>query len=165
MSVACLRAYKPFFEGLGTLLSGPPALYHAHFDPHPPPAALTDSSSLATETITLYFPPSYSSEDQKEVETNVQKLIDVIAKHADGYKASVGGWVEEELPLPGESEKAKAYVGLIAWVSVEAHLRFRETQVFKDNIHFLRGAKDLKTVRMVHVSFKEVKSGSGGASW
>jgi len=144
--------YKPFFKQFGTLMSGDPTLYHVHFDPHPPTVALIGSSPIATENITIYFPTTYSTEDQKAFVDSLNKFVAVIEKTQDisGYKGSVGGWVEEELTVPGSSEKAKGYVCLIAWESVEAHLKYRETQDFKDNSHLLRGAKDLITLRVVH---------------
>lgn len=100
-------------------------------------------------------------EDQKAFEDNLERLVAVFEKKSDGYRASAGGWVEEELSIPGNSEKAKAYVGCIGWRSVEAHMLFRETQAFKDNVHWLRGAKDLKTLNVVHVPLKEFKLGNG----
>lgn len=45
---------------------------------------------------------------------------------------------------------------------MEDHLAFRETQAFKDNIHLLRGAKDLKHITVVHYSGTQVQKGAGG---
>jgi hypothetical protein len=116
------RMYRHFFDQFSTLLSGDPVLYHARFAPHSPTAAIKDIQSLVTEIITIYFPASYSLEDQKTFEDSLERLIAVFEKNSDGYRASAGGWVEEELIIPGSSEKAKAYVGCIGWRSVEAHM-------------------------------------------
>ncbi|EXJ78459.1 hypothetical protein A1O1_08859 [Capronia coronata CBS 617.96] len=148
--------YKPFTEELGTYLTGPPRLYHVHFDPHPPAVALVDDGPIATEFITVYFPPDYSAEDEKTFrEVNMKNLLAAVAENAKGFKDSASGWVVEELDLPDGSGKAKVFVALAGWESVQAHLNFRETQSFKDNIHWLRGAKDLKTLAVFHVPAQE----------
>lgn len=68
----------------------------------------------------------------------------------------------EERPLPKDnSEMAKVYVAAIGWKSVEAHMAFRETQMFKDNIHHLRSAKDLQDLAVVHAHLTEVQPGFG----
>lgn len=110
-------AYKPFLDRFGTILGGAPNLYHAHFFPSPPKAALSDATSPVTEIVTCYFPTSYSAEDQKAFEEGVKKLVAVIEKEAKTCKASAGGWVEEEIAVPDSDEKAKAYVLLIGWES------------------------------------------------
>ena len=76
----------------------------------------------------------------------------------EGCSGLAGGWVAEELEDPKSSEKAKVYICLIGWESVDSHMKYRETQSFKDNIHMLRGAKDLKNTVMVHAATKEFKA-------
>lgn len=104
----------------------------------------------------MYFPTSYSEEDKKKVADDTKALIAVLEKEASTYRATAGGWVEEDLVIPGTNEKAKAFVLLIGWTSVEAHMAFRETKAFAENVHFLRGAKDLKKLEALHASLTEV---------
>ncbi|KAL2429858.1 hypothetical protein ABEF95_000891 [Exophiala dermatitidis] len=152
--IAC-GTYKPFTDEVGAFLTGPPRFYHVNFDPQPPTRALADGGPFATEFITIYFPTDYSADDQKVFEASLNKLVDVARKHSQGFKTSAGGWAVEQLDLPDGSSKAKVFIALFGWESVEAHQKFRETQVFKDNIHLLRGAKDLKAVSVFHVLAKE----------
>lgn len=107
----------------------------------------------------MYFPTSYSKEDQDKVAENAKAAIAIVEKEAKEYRASAGGWVEEEVDIPGTSEKAKAYVLLIGWTSVEAHLEFRSHSAFKDVIPLLRGNKDLKKLEAVHASLTETTGG------
>ena len=109
----------------------------------------------------IYFPSDYSQADQDKFVEDIKKLVKAVEDNAETYTGSAGGWVQEELPIPGTSEKGKAYAAFIGWTSVEAHMQFRETQAFKDNIHFLRGAKDLKKLTVVHTSGTEVQPGAG----
>ena len=129
-----------------------------HFNEHPPNATLADTeSATATEFITAYFPTDYSEADQKTFSENLDKFFAIVRPSTKDVVGGVHGWVEEELEIPDTKEKAKALVALIGWTSVQAHLDYRSTQTFKDNIHFLRGAKDLKHVRVFHVHTTEVK--------
>lgn len=137
-------------------------MYHTTYSPHPADSALSDHVSPATEILTVYFPADYSESDSSKFVSDIKQLISVIEQNANTYKASAGGWVEEQLTIPGTSEKAKVYAALIGWTSMEDHLAFRETQAFKDNIHLLRKAKDLKHITVVHYSGTQVNKGAGG---
>lgn len=139
------------------MLNGPPTLYHVHFDDHPPTPALLGDGAHVTEFLTVYFPAEYSAEDQKAFEQNIQEFGDVAKGNAEGFRAGRAGWVVEELSDPTTSEKRKAFVVLAGWDKVESHLNYRNNQAYKDNVHLLRGAKDLKGVVNVHVAVKEFK--------
>lgn len=131
-------------------------MYHVQFDPYPPRAALNGTTSPATEIVHMYFPNSYSAQDKEKVVHDIKAFIAVLEREAGtAYRASTGGWVEEEVHVPGTTEKATAYVLLIGWTSVEAHMSFRETKAFADNAQLLLGAKDLKKVEVMHASLTE----------
>ncbi|EXJ66106.1 uncharacterized protein A1O5_10721 [Cladophialophora psammophila CBS 110553] len=148
------EGYKAFLDDAVSICEGPPNLYHVHFEPFPPTAAFSE----VTEFITIYFPANYSAEDQKTFHENMKKFGSIVQRDWEGCRGAAGGWVAEELEDPKTSEKAKVYVELIGWESVDSHMKFRETQSFRDNLHLLRGAKDLKNVVMVHVAAKEFKA-------
>lgn len=144
-------AYKPFLEKFGELLGGAPQLWHAEYRPHPPSALLDGKTTPATEVLHAYFPTDLSKEDATAFQERIAKLAGAIEKGAgEDYTGFVAGWVDEELDIPGKEEKGKVYSVLVGWKSVEAHNKFRETQIFKDNIHLLREAKHLKGVNMIH---------------
>ncbi len=126
-------------------------MMHANFTPHPPSAAASNTTSPMTEVLLVYL----ETKDES-VESKFNKLIGVISENAEGYKASAGGWVVEDVEHKsfGEGKKGKVYAGLIGWESKDAHLRFRETQKFKDNIHLLRGP-EVKAIEVNHTSFTE----------
>ncbi|OAL33337.1 hypothetical protein AYO20_07348 [Fonsecaea nubica] len=148
------EGYKSFLDGAVTQCEKPPSLYHVHFEPFPPSAAFSE----VTEFLTIYFPADYSAEDQKTFHENMKKFGVNVTRDWEGCRGAVGGWVAEELEDPKTSEKARAYVELIGWESVDSHMKYRETPSFKDNVPLLRGAKDLKNLAMVHVATKEVKA-------
>lgn len=63
------------------------------------------------------------------------------------------GWsVEDDVPARGDEEKTGVMlVAFIAWPSVDAHMRFRETRVFKDEIGGLRTIPELVKLGAFHV--------------
>jgi hypothetical protein len=130
---------------------GPPALYHVHFDPPTPGPALTS----ATEFLRVYFPVDYSEADQKSFHEGMLTFGKIVKDNWQGCKDTRGGWAKEEVENPKSGEKSRLYVAVIGWENVQSHMDFRETSHFKDNVHYLRGAKDLQHVEMTHVDAKK----------
>lgn len=128
-----------------TIIDGSLTMLHASFSPHPPTAALGTAAPV-TEVLTCYFEKEDDGFDSK-----FNQLIKAIADNSEGFKAASGGWVMEDVEYEGK--KGKAYVGVLGWESVEAHMSFRETQAFKDNIHLLR--EDSLGMDVHHTKFVE----------
>ena len=137
-------------------------LYHTHLTPFPATEALSDRVSPSTEILMVYFPSDYSQADQDKFVEDFKKLVKAIEDNADTYRGSAGGWVVEDIPIPGTSDKGKAYSAFIGWRSMEDHMQFRDTKTFKDNAHWLTDAKELKHFTMVHYGGTEVQPGAGG---
>jgi len=148
------EGYKAFVDDAVDQCEKPLHLFHVGFEPFPPTAAFGG----VTEYIQAYFPANYSPEDQKTFHEGMKRFGSAVERDWDECKGAAGGWAVEELDDPKSGDKAKVYVELISWPSVESHMKYRETQSFKDNIHLLRGGKDLKNVVMVHVAAKEFKA-------
>jgi len=141
-------------EEVLSLTAGPPSLHHVQFDVHPPSDGLKLGGT--TECLNIYFPADYSAEDKATFTSNITKFIDIVKATTPDVKAAVGGWGVEEVDIPGSDQKGTVYTALAAWTSVQKHLEYRETSDFKDNIHLLRGAKDVRGVKVFHVSTEEV---------
>ncbi len=140
--------YGPFAKNLMTIVDGDISMLHATFDPHPPSAALSVNNSV-TEVLTAYF----ASKDES-YDGNIRKFVDVL-EGLGGFKAACGGWVIEDVEdeKVGEEGKGKAYVGVVGWESVEAHMRARETDAYKENVHLLRDGPVAMEVH--HTTFSE----------
>ncbi|CAD6573718.1 MAG: hypothetical protein ASARMPREDX12_006216 [Alectoria sarmentosa] len=137
--------YGPFAKHLMTIVDGPLTMLHANFAPHPPTAALGTASPV-TEVLTFYFEGENDGFDSK-----LRQFIKVISDNAEGFKAASGGWVIEDVEYKGK--KGKAYVAILGWESVEAHMNFRETQTFKDSINIVRA--DPLGMEVHHTEFLE----------
>ena len=140
--------YGPFSNKFGKILEGPPQLHHANLDPHPPGPALSSLRSPVTECITLYFPTSF---DRSGFNSSWSIFKKTLEEKADGFRAVSTGWVIEELELEGE--KYQAWAGFLGWDSVDAHMKYRETEAFKETIGGLR--EGTKAIKIYHASFEE----------
>jgi len=129
-------------------------MFHAHLKPDT--QVLDKSHSPATEILLLYFPTDYSQADQDKFAADCRKMVNVVKDNSDKYTGDASGWVVEEQTIPDTEEKAKVFSAQIGWKSVQDHLDFRHTEAFKENIHLLRGAKDLKKLAVVHYHGNEV---------
>ncbi|OCK79313.1 hypothetical protein K432DRAFT_355207 [Lepidopterella palustris CBS 459.81] len=144
-------AYGPFGQGLGKILGGPPNLYHINLPPSSPfsgPAA-----APVTELVSLYFPPDFATE---EFDLNWIKFQGLIQNSAEGYHGSTGAWSVEEATYKGMGKDgaegpAKLFFASIGWDSVDAHMKYRETDAFKDAIPLLR--QGCSAIEMYHVKF------------
>lgn len=142
------REYAPFLEHFGKVLDGPASISHANLSPYPPTAALSSSRTPVTECLTLYHP---ADADTAAFEKKWSAARSSLEQNAEGFRASSAGWVVEELEYEGE--KCKAFAVFIGWDSVDAHMRFRETEHFKKSIVPLR--EGLKGVTACHATMVE----------
>ncbi|KAL9043479.1 MAG: hypothetical protein Q9214_003337 [Letrouitia sp. 1 TL-2023] len=143
--------YETMVKNITSILDSPVNIIHTNFSPHPPSPAV---SSTVTEVVALYFPSTISDSEKSSFEESIQKFKKICEDHAKDYNGFASGWVVEELEHEEIEGKAKVYHCLLGWESVEAHLAFRETQEFQDNIYLMRPS-NRKAAKAHHVSFKE----------
>ncbi|KAL9036355.1 MAG: hypothetical protein Q9180_004346 [Flavoplaca navasiana] len=131
--------YGPFVKNLMPIVDGEiESMRHAHLSPHPPSAALNGTTAPVTEMINHYFSADISQSEQSSFESSVKQFSQVLEEKAEGFKGFAAGWVVEEVEHEGVEGKAKSWLSCIGWQSVEAHMAFRETKDFKDNVHLIR---------------------------
>ncbi|KAK4897530.1 hypothetical protein LTR27_004674 [Elasticomyces elasticus] len=136
--------YGPFMNRLNSICDGNVSGMHIDFVPA---GGLSKTlSAPATEIATFYF----DGEPESDYTDNVAKL-DQALQGIDGYLGYTIGITHETLEK--EDVKGKAAVLTIGWQSREAHMAFRETQAYKDNIHLLRS--NSKKITMWHVQFMQ----------
>lgn len=121
------EAYLPFVQKIGTIMSGPVQMRHAEFRA----PMITAAVAPIVEMLTLYFPDHVN---RTNVDTTLLDFIQTIVENAKGFVGYTTGWVVEELEHEKIDGKARAYAVAIGWESLEAHMAYRDTQTFKDNI-------------------------------
>ncbi|KAF2500200.1 hypothetical protein BU16DRAFT_523012 [Lophium mytilinum] len=138
-------AYPGFRTTLGTIVGGPPKInILSRFQGE---AFSTAVSVPIAEVVTLTYPASISEDDANASFAKFKSFGD----KADGALALVGGWSVEEVP-PAEGD-AKVFVGVIGWESLDAHMAFRTTEVFKEAVEALRAGSE--GIEMHHVKFTQ----------
>jgi hypothetical protein len=108
-------------------MSAPVILNHAHFKP---PFA-TVAVAPVVELLRMHFPADV---DTAKVEKVWTEFMEILADNAEGYHSMSCGWVVEDLDYEKVDGKAKGFAVGIGWESVEAHMKYRDTQIFKDSI-------------------------------
>ncbi|KAL8833107.1 MAG: hypothetical protein Q9170_004489 [Blastenia crenularia] len=147
--------YGPFAKHISAIADGDLNVFHAEFTPHPPTSAVSGTSSPVTEVVGHYFPASLPDSDKSSFESDLNKFVKVLEEKAEGFKGFAGGWIVEEQDHEEVEGKAKLWQSCIGWTSVEAHMAFRKTHAFKDNVYLMRPEMK-KATTMHHVRFQEV---------
>lgn len=122
-------------------MAGPADIYHVDFQ-----GALAKAlDAPVTEIATFYC----EGEPGAEWLSNAGKAGEWLEREAaaSGYLGAAYGVTHEELEYKGV--KGKAAVLAVGWASKEAHMEFRETETFRENIGLLRG--EAKAIEMHHV--------------
>lgn len=139
-------AYTPFLSRLQTVMSGGADLSHVDFEPSH--SVLQQAlSAPVTEFATFYF----DSQPNTDWLSNAGKAAEWLRKEAKGFVDIAYGITHEVVEYQGV--KGKAAVIAVGWESKEAHLAFRDTDSFKENIGLLRGGS--KAIEMHHVALME----------
>lgn len=156
MGVLTLRALSrnDATSDLAQLCNGAPTVYHAALSPSPPRRTLSKAHSPVVEIVTISFPANLPQASQNTVTADIRKFRDVL-ESPGGCNASAGGWVLEDMLIPGSDEKGKAFVMMFGWDSVEAHSAFVKTPVVQEHVHLIAGLGQ-SSLDMCHVSLAEV---------
>lgn len=140
-------SYKPFLERFLSVAAEKPEIVHA--DMVPDGAIIKTLSAPVTEIATFYF----GGEPPSDYIEGVMKFGEALEKEQpEGYLGSAVGLTHEEIERDGH--KGKGAILTVGWSSVDAHMKFRETSTFKDNIKHLRNG--VKAMEMHHVAMMNI---------
>lgn len=122
--------------------------HHTTFSSHPP-------TLLGTAPV-IEFATFYSVQDG--FWENLSKFASAMEGDeagAEGVKGYVKGQVMEEIKREGKEDNGRAVVLCVGWESVEKHMAFRGTEIFKENVGLLRvlnGGPDLVSLMLLRVT-------------
>jgi hypothetical protein len=134
--------YQPFRNNLKPVLGGDITVTHQ--DLKPAGGLKAAMSAPVTEVATFYFDGGPPDDAYESCEKFIKACENDAKVHGWAY-----GITQEEIEREGV--KGIGAVLAIGWDSVDAHMDFRTTQVFKDNIGLLR--QTAKKIEMHHVRF------------
>jgi hypothetical protein len=149
--------YHPFVEKFMSICSEVVLMSHSEIIPLD--KTVRDVfTSPATELLSVFFPAEYTAVQQDKYKEGIQQLIKSIEGKAKGARAAAIGWaIEDNLPNLQKPElKGRIFFLFIGWDSVEDHLEFRGTDIFKENIHYVRQVEGMQGLLNMHFHGKEV---------
>lgn len=134
-------------------------LFTKHFDAAPfPPSAL---KAPVTEVMLAFFPPDISADAKAAATERVAQFTEKGLNKCPDVQAVNYGWgVENDFPVRGgeEGQTGSLLVALIGWPSIDAHMKFRDTETFKETVGLLRGLEGLLKLTMFHVKCKSMQN-------
>lgn len=110
-----------------------------------------------------YFPSDISQAGKDAATAQAQQFVEkALNKCSDAKGVSYGWGVENDFPVRGgeEGQKGSIFVAFIGWPSIDAHMKFRETEIFKEHVSLLRGMEGLTQMAMFHISCKSLERGT-----
>ncbi|KFY57237.1 hypothetical protein V496_06511 [Pseudogymnoascus sp. VKM F-4515 (FW-2607)] len=140
----------------------PTILTHGEFTKH---VAVTPSPPLVlqapvTEIMLAYFSSDISQVQKDAAFANVKEFSENGLNKCSDVKGFSFGWgVENDFPVRGgdEGQTGSVLAAFIGWTSIDAHMEFRETEAFKDNVGLLRRMDGVVKLAMFHVSCQSLK--------
>lgn len=124
---------------------------------------LTPSSlalqSPVTEVVLAFFPSDISSAGKDTAIAQLQKFVEKSLDGCPDVKGVSFGWgVENDFPIRGEKgQVGSVLMALIGWPSVEASMKFRETETSKENVEFIRGIEGIVRLAIFHISCRTLE--------
>ena len=129
------------------------------------PRSTSPSGTIGdTEIVLAYFQPSPLPPAAKDAILDSFSHMEPVIERHGGLTGYRNGWAVEGLnaPLVEKGDKAAiegdcaVYVNLTGWEDREAHLKFMETEDFKENQHWFLDVEGLRGAEIVHARFFEV---------
>ncbi|KAI1470603.1 uncharacterized protein F4812DRAFT_271885 [Daldinia caldariorum] len=166
------EAYAPFKARVRDAVAAPPQRpYHVEFDPFPVSAlqngtttttanGTVSSKTPVAEVLHMWFPGDYTDEQRARAEASAREFVGKMEGFAEGLTGewSIGWSVERDIEREGAP--SSVLVGILGWVSVEAHMKARDHPEFAKNIPLLRDIEGLRGFDMKHVSTTTVEAGN-----
>lgn len=119
------------------------------------PAAAPALTSPVTEIIFAYFPPSISPDEKANVSLRFQDFVDKgLRTCIDITSISLGWGVENNFPVRGteDGQTGSLFAVFVGWSSIEASMKFQETEGFKEQVGIIREIEGLTKMVIFHVS-------------
>ena len=140
----------------------PKILTHGEFTKHVavtpfPPLVL---QSPVTEVMLAYFPSDISAAGKDAATTRLQQFVERSLNTCSDVKGVSYGWgVENDFPMRGgdEGQTGTVLMAYIGWPSIDAHMKFRETETFKEHVGLITGMEEMIKVLMFHLTCRTLE--------
>lgn len=131
-----LPVYGQMLKTLKPVLDGSPQL--VHFDLKSPGELSAATSAPVTEVATLFLPKKISSFNDK-----MSSFAKILNEHAEGFLGCAYSWIMEDVEHEsfGPGIKGRAFLLAIGWSSISAHMAFKKTGAFQENLELFQDAR------------------------
>lgn len=124
-----------------------------HVDVTPPPAQALKSPVTA---ITLaYFPSDIALDEKAKVSSRFQQFAEKgLHQCAEVTSISYGWGVQNDFPVRevGDGQTASLFIAFVGWPSIDAHIKFQETDEFKQHVELITNTRRMLKMVTFHVS-------------
>ncbi|KAJ8060115.1 hypothetical protein OCU04_010469 [Sclerotinia nivalis] len=111
--------------------------------------------SPVTEVMIAYFASDISQAAKDTTTTQLKQYLEKSVKKCPDVKEVSYGWgVENDFPIRGgePGKVGSILTAFIGWPSIDAHMKFRETEEFKDNVGLVTEMDGLVKLITFHLS-------------
>ncbi|KAF6835544.1 hypothetical protein CPLU01_04220 [Colletotrichum plurivorum] len=127
------------------LLRPPNIEYHPRScltDPWPPDVL---AEAPVTQVLMLFFPSDLDDAAFNSLTIQFEGFKTKALDQAPDCRGVAYGWsTDGDVPVMGQPGRTgTVLMAFVGWPSVEAHVAFRQTELFRENIALLKGMKDL----------------------
>ncbi|KAK7705827.1 hypothetical protein SLS64_007775 [Diaporthe eres] len=147
---------KDIVKDFPKILGGHHFTKHLNLSPYPHTAL----RAPVTEVLLVWLPSDISQEAYDAAAKQLQQFADVLAEEPVIQAVNVGRGIENDFPVRDgeEGQKGSLLNLMIGWPSIDAHMQFRETDTFKNNIHLLRGMEGVIKMTMFHIKSRVMEN-------
>jgi hypothetical protein len=117
-----------------------------------------------TEVLLAFFPSDISLAEKDAATFQLQQFIEKAFNKCSDVKAVSYGWgVENDFPVlgGGEGKTGSILTVFVGWPSVDANMKFAETEAFKENIGLIGGMKGMIKMVVLHINCRNFGKGVG----
>ena len=103
-----------------------------------------------------YFPADISQRGKDTAAARFQQFVEKGLNTCADVKGVSYGWgVENDFPVRGNDKEGQTgllFIAFIGWPSIDAHMEFRETEAYKENVDLITEMEELVSLKMFHIS-------------
>lgn len=151
-----LSAYQVALANVESVGEGKATIYHVGLQPWPPSGVFGQDPKVGvTELAFTHFAETMSPDSHEKYMNRMMSLAPALQRSEAITYAS--GWAHELGINPkNPSEATQVYISAVGWANVDAHWNWQATSDFKENIHYMMEADDLRHTHLFHVKLHQL---------
>ena len=115
--------------------------------------------SPVTEIILAYFSSEISQTEKDVATAQLQQCIEMsFGSCSDIKNMSYGCGIENDFPVRGggKGQTGSVIMAFFGWPSIDATMKFRETETFKEIVHLIRGMEGIVNLAVLRINCRSL---------